>query len=31
LGEIPLELWLIFMAVNATGWREQANAAALRA
>jgi len=27
LGEIPLELWLIVMAVNAQRWEEQANAA----
>jgi len=27
LGEIPLELWLIVMAVNAQRWKEQANAA----
>jgi hypothetical protein len=29
LGEIPLELWLIVMAVNAQRWMEQANAAAV--
>jgi hypothetical protein len=27
LGEIPLELWLILMAVNAERWKEQASAA----
>jgi hypothetical protein len=29
LGEIPLELWLIVMAVNAQRWREQASTAAV--
>ena len=29
LGEIPLELWLIVMAVNAQRWREQASSAAV--
>jgi hypothetical protein len=29
VGEIPLELWLIVMAVNAQRWMEQANAAAV--
>jgi hypothetical protein len=28
LGELPLELWLIIMGVNAGRWREQASAAA---
>jgi uncharacterized protein DUF4386 len=27
LGEIPLELWLIVMAVNADRWKEQASTA----
>ncbi len=30
IGEIPLELWLIVMAVNAKRWKQQASAAALR-
>ena len=30
LGEIPLELWLIVMAVNAQRWKEQACATGLR-
>ena len=30
LGEIPLELWLIVMAVNAQRWRELASSAAIR-
>ncbi|HXY52904.1 MAG TPA: DUF4386 domain-containing protein [Terriglobales bacterium] len=30
LGEIPLELWLIVMAVNAQRWREQAEGAKAR-
>ncbi len=29
LGEIPLELWLIVMAVNVQGWKEQASAAGI--
>jgi len=29
IGEIPLELWLIVMAVNAQRWKEQALAAAV--
>ena len=29
LGEIPLELWLVVMAVNSQRWMEQANAAAV--
>jgi len=30
LGEIPLELWLIVMSVNAKRWQEQASAARSR-
>jgi uncharacterized protein DUF4386 len=31
LGEIPVEFWLMIMAVNAERWKEQASAAAVRA
>lgn len=31
LGEIPVEFWLMVMAVNAERWKEQASAAAVRA
>jgi hypothetical protein len=27
LGEVPLEFWLMVMAVNAARWKEQASAA----
>jgi hypothetical protein len=30
IGEVPLELWLIVMAVNAQGWKEQASAAGVQ-